>query len=106
VQYTIVANKEIAALNRAQLQFPLVVRKWQPGDAFYPLGMQQRKKLSDFLIDNKIPVPLKAQVWVVTSGGKIVWILGHRIDHRFKVTTSTQQVYEMRLKTISGQSEG
>lgn len=97
-QYTIVANKEVAALNRAQLQFPLVVRKWQRGDVFYPLGMQQRKKLSDFLIDHRIPVPLKAQVWVVTSGGKIVWVLGHRIDDRFKVTTRTQQVYEIRLK--------
>ncbi len=104
-QYTIVANKEVAALNRAQLKFPLVVRKWQPGDVFYPLGMRQRKKLSDFLIDKKIPVPLKAQVWVVTSGGKIVWILGHRIDDRFKVTASTQQVYEIRLKTIPGQAE-
>jgi tRNA(Ile)-lysidine synthase len=105
-QYTIVAKKEVAALNRAQLKFPLVVRKWQPGDVFYPLGMQHRKKLSDFLIDNKIPVPLKAQVWVVTSSDKIVWILGHRIDDRFKITASTQQVYEMMLKTIPGQDEG
>jgi tRNA(Ile)-lysidine synthase len=101
-QYTIVANKEVAALNKARLKFPLVVRKWQPGDVFYPLGMQQQKKLSDFLIDNKIPVPLKAQVWVATSGGKIVWILGHRIDDRFKVTAHTEQVYEIRLKTPLG----
>jgi tRNA(Ile)-lysidine synthase len=101
-QYTIVASKEVAALNKAHLKFPLVVRKWQPGDAFYPLGMQQQKKLSDFLIDSKIPVPLKAQVWVVTSGGKIVWILGHRIDDRFKVTAHTEQVYEIRIKTTLG----
>jgi tRNA(Ile)-lysidine synthase len=104
--YTIVTNKKVAALNRAQLRFPLVVRKWQPGDAFYPLGMPKRKKLSDFLIDNKVPVPLKAQVWVVTSSGTIVWVVGHRIDDRFKVTANTQQVYEMRLKTDSGNAEG
>ncbi len=97
-QYEIVAHKEVAALNGAQLKFPLVIRKWQPGDTFYPLGMQQRKKLSDFLIDNKVPVPSKAQVWVVTSDGQIVWVMGYRIDDRFKVATSTQQVYEMRLK--------
>ncbi len=101
-QYTIMANKEVAALNKARLRFPLVVRKWQPGDVFYPLGMQQRKKLSDFLIDNKVPIPLKAQVWVVTSGGQIVWILGYRIDDRFKVTANTEQVYEIRLKTAPG----
>jgi tRNA(Ile)-lysidine synthase len=101
-QYTIVANKEVAALDRAQLRFPLVVRKWQSGDVFYPLGMQKRKKLSDFLIDNKVPVPLKEQVWVVTSSGKIVWILGYRIDDRFKVTVSTALVYEIQIKTLLG----
>ncbi len=101
-QYQLVADKAVAALDQAKLQFPLVVRRWQPGDAFYPLGMQQRKKLSDFLIDNKVPRPLKAQVWVVTSGGAIVWVIGYRIDNRFKVTDSTQQVYEIRLKLASG----
>ena len=104
-QYTIVANKEVAALNKAHLRFPLVVRKWRPGDIFYPLGMQQRKKLSDFLIDNKIPVPLKEQVWVLTSGDEIVWVLGHRIDDRFKITACTEQVYEMRIKTTLHQEE-
>jgi tRNA(Ile)-lysidine synthase len=103
-QYAIMANEEVAALDRSLLRFPLVVRKWQPGDVFYPLGMQQRKKLSDFLIDNKVPVPLKAQVWVVTSSNQIVWVIGHRIDDRFKVTASTQQVYEIRLKRTPGKS--
>ena len=103
-QYTIVNNKEIAALNRARLEFPLIVRKWQSGDVFYPLGMQQRKKVSDFFIDNKVPVPLKAQTWVVTSNGKIVWILGYRIDDRFKITADTQQVYEIRSKIFSEQA--
>jgi tRNA(Ile)-lysidine synthase len=45
-------------------------------------------------------------VWVVTSSGTIVWVVGHRIDDRFKVTANTQQVYEMRLKTDSGNAEG
>ena len=100
-QYTIVANNNVAALDRAQLRFPLVVRKWQPGDAFYPLGMQRQKKLSDFFIDNKISRPHKAQTWVVTSGGEIVWVMGYRIDNRFRVTDSTNQVYEMQIKPNS-----
>lgn len=97
-QYTIVANKKVAALDFAQLSFPLIVRKWQPGDTFYPLGMQQRKKLSDFFIDHKIPRPLKAQTWVVTSKGTVVWVMGYRIDNRFKVTDRTERVYEICLE--------
>ena len=103
-QYTIVANKAVAALDWASLKFPLLVRKWKPGDAFYPLGMQKRKKMSDFLIDNKVPVPSKKQVLVVTSNSQIVWVLGHRIDDRFKVTARTQQVYEIRLKMAPAQA--
>ncbi|MEL6413058.1 MAG: tRNA lysidine(34) synthetase TilS, partial [Bacteroidota bacterium] len=86
----------VAALDWAQLQFPLTVRLWQPGDVFFPLGMQHRKKLSDFLIDQKVPRPYKAQVWVVTSEGKIVWVVGHRIDDRFKLTAATQQAYVIK----------
>ena len=102
-QYTVVAHKEVAALDSAQLKFPLTIRRWQPGDAFYPLGMQQRKKLSDFLIDNKVPIPIKERVWVVTSKDNIVWIIGHRIDDRFKITAHTQQVYEIQFKPLPGQ---
>lgn len=96
-QYQLVADKSVAALDQAQLHFPLTIRKWQSGDSFYPLGMQQRKKLSDFLIDNKVPRPLKAQAWVVTSQREIVWVVGYRIDDRFKITDRTEQVYELRL---------
>ncbi|MEL6358926.1 MAG: tRNA lysidine(34) synthetase TilS, partial [Bacteroidota bacterium] len=99
-QYRLVADKTIAALDQAQLHFPLTVRRWQPGDVFYPLGMQQSKKLSDFLIDSKVPRPLKAQIWVVTSQEEIVWVVGHRIDDRFKVTDRTKQVYELRLSPL------
>lgn len=98
-QYQLKADQLVAALDRAQLHFPLTVRQWQPGDFFYPLGMQQSKKLSDFLIDNKVPRPLKAQVWVVTSQEKIAWVVGHRIDDRFKITDRTEQIYELRLSS-------
>lgn len=96
-QYQLKADQSVAALDQAQLHFPLTVRRWQPGDFFYPLGMQQRKKLSDFLIDNKVPRPLKTRVWVVASQNEIVWVIGHQIDDRFKITDRTEQVYELRL---------
>lgn len=96
-QYHFVADSQVAALDVAKLQFPLVVRPWQPGDFFYPLGMQKRKKLSNFLIDCKVPVLVKEKVTVLVSGNDIVWVVGYRIDDRFKITEATEQVCEIRL---------
>jgi tRNA(Ile)-lysidine synthase len=90
--FKISPSSEIAALDAGQLQFPLKLRKWKEGDWFCPLGMNQKKKLSDFLIDEKVPLNLKPQVWVLTSNGSIAWIVGHRIDNRFKVTDKTKEV--------------
>lgn len=96
-QYTIIPDSNVAALDLALLRFPLTIRKWQPGDYFYPLGMQQRKKLSDFLVDCKVPRPLKGGIYVMLSGDALIWVMGYRIDDRFKVTATTQMVYEVRL---------
>ncbi len=75
------------------LQFPLKLRTWQEGDYFVPLGMQGKKKLSDFMIDTKIPLNLKQQQEVVLSGEDIVWVVGKRIDDRYKVTHRTNQIF-------------
>ncbi|MEM7383130.1 MAG: tRNA lysidine(34) synthetase TilS [Bacteroidota bacterium] len=96
-QYTIIPDGDVAALDLALLRFPLTIRKWQPGDYFYPLGMRQRKKLSDFLVDCKVPMPLKGDIYVMLSGDELVWVMGYRIDGRFSITTNTQMVYEARL---------
>ena len=97
VQYTLIADGSVAALDLALLRFPLTIRKWQRGDFFYPLGMQQRKKLSDFLVDCKAPRPLKERIHVMLAGGELVWVMGYRIDDRFKITHTTKTVYEARL---------
>lgn len=96
-KYRIAPQATVAALDLRHLTFPLTLRKWCPGDFFYPLGMQQRKKLSNFLIDLKIPMHVKEHVYVVTSSDKIAWVMGYRIDDRFKITARTQAVYELRL---------
>jgi tRNA(Ile)-lysidine synthase len=84
-------NPEHALLDLDCLEFPLKVRSWQEGDRFNPLGMSTEKKISDFLIDNKIPLPLKKEVKVLVSGNRIAWVVGMRIADWAKVGPVTQK---------------
>lgn len=86
-----------AWLDYDQVSFPLILRKWESGDYFFPLGMGQSKKLSDFFIDNKFNLFDKQACWILTSGEKIVWIIGHRIDHRFRITEATERILEIKV---------
>ena len=88
----------MACLDLDEIQFPLIIRRWMHGDYFYPLGMEQIKKLSDFFVDEKVPVPEKEGAWIMASGKKIVWIMGYRIDHRFRITPSTSRVLRLRFQ--------
>ena len=96
--YVISSNKKIAALDAAKLKFPLLVRYYEEGDSFYPLGMNGSKNLSDFFIDIKMPVIDKPQQQVVVSGSEIVWVVGQRVDNRYKVTSSTKEIFEIQIK--------
>lgn len=88
-------NKNIVFLDFEKLEFPLTIRKWKHGDRFQPLGMKHKKKLSDFMIDEKIPLNLKEQVLALISGDNLVWIIGHRIDDRYKITRQTRKAYKI-----------
>ena len=77
-----------------KLEFPLVLRKWNVGDRFVPFGMKGSKKISDFLIDEKVPRPEKDDVFVLESGGEICWVVGLRTDDRFRIEQAdTQSLY-------------
>ena len=81
-----------------KLKFPLKIRKWKEGDYFYPLGSRFKKKLSDFFIDRKFTRFEKEENYLLCSSNDIVWIMGHQIDNRFKITPKTKNVYMMEIK--------
>jgi len=87
----------IAWLDLDTLEFPLMIRRWETGDYFMPLGMNNMKKLSDFFINNKVSLPEKENTWLLVSGNKIAWIIGKRIDNRFKISPETSRVLEIRF---------
>ena len=98
VDFAFPDKHSIATFDADKLIFPLKLRKWREGDSFIPLGMQGRKKLSDFFIDNKINRFEKDRIWLLLSGGQIIWIIGHRIDDRYKISPETKNVFEVILK--------
>lgn len=85
-------DPRIACLDLDLLEFPLILRHWEKGDYFQPFGMKGMKKISDYLIDQKVSRPDKENTWLLASGKKIIWVVGHRIDDRFRVRENTRQV--------------
>ena len=75
----------------------MTLRKWQVGDKFQPLGMNNFKKLNDFFIDEKYSLVEKQNQWILCSKDDIVWIVGKRIDDRYKIDTHTKKVYIAKL---------
>jgi tRNA(Ile)-lysidine synthase len=82
-----------------RITFPLLLRPKKTGDYFYPLGTNsKKKKVSKYLIEQKIPLHEKELVWVLESDKKIIWVIGMRADDRFKVSAATKRTLSFKLK--------
>jgi tRNA(Ile)-lysidine synthase len=93
-----------AILDHAALRPPLVVRTWQPGDRFHPMGAPGTMKLHDFFINEKVPRHERRRVPIVADAQGIVWVVGHRIDERFRVSERTRVILSLSAAPASKES--
>ena len=97
-EFIIDKSPDVAQLDFDKLRFPLALRHWRHGDRFHPLGMKGSKLLSDFFVDQKFTEYQKQNVWLLVSAdGDILWVVGYRMDDRFKIVNNTKTVFECRL---------
>jgi tRNA(Ile)-lysidine synthase len=93
--FSISASRSVACLNAEKLLFPLLLRHPRKGDSFIPFGMHGRKLISDYCTDIKLNALEKEALWLLCSGKDIVWVIGERIDNRFRVDDSTKRIYRL-----------
>jgi len=93
--FVIDQNSNVAMIDSDKVVFPLILRAWEHGDIFQPLGMKNKKLVSDFLINNKVSLFDKENVKVLTSNNQIIWAVGMRIDNRFAITESTKSILKI-----------
>lgn len=90
----------VALIDADKLTYPLTLRRWCEGDSFIPLGMEGHKKVSDFLIDEKVSMPEKGRQFILMSGEDIVWLIGRRIDDRFKIDDESENILKITKEIL------
>ena len=98
--FVIDKSSDVALLDADKIHFPLTLRHWRHGDRFHPLGMKGSKLLSDFFVDQKFTEAQKQSVFLLVSAeNEILWVVGYRIDDRFKITNATKSIFVCRLES-------
>lgn len=94
-----VSSQEVC-LDAGTISWPMWIRFWKEGDRFRPLGLGGSKKLQDYFTDCKVPRAMRHRIPLLCDGEKICWVVGHRLDERVKVTSSTQEVLVVEIRSI------
>jgi tRNA(Ile)-lysidine synthase len=90
------ADANTIFVDEEKLTWPLKLRRWREGDWFYPFGMTGKKKVGKFFKDEKFSITDKSNAWLLCSGDDIVWIIGKRMDDRFKITDTTKHILQIK----------
>jgi len=90
-------DKNTISIDYNKVEFPLILRKWQKGDFFFPIGLNGKKKVSKFFKDEKLSLTDKENIWLLCSKNDIVWVVGKRLDDRCKVTKSTSKILKINF---------
>ena len=88
-------NKNIGLFDLSNINFPLTLRKWEYGDFMKPLGTNGKKKISDILIDKKVSIVEKENIYVILSNNEIIWLIGYCISDKYKLNSITQNVLKI-----------
>lgn len=94
-------SNNIVYLDADKFKYPLILRQWKDGDYFYPIGMQGKKKLSKYFKDEKLSLVEKENTWVLCSEEDIIWIIGKRLDNRFRATKTTANCKKITFKNAN-----
>jgi tRNA(Ile)-lysidine synthase len=97
-EFVVSKERHKVQFDASLITFPLVLRRWQSGDSFVPFGMKNKKKVSDFFIDEKLTRFEKESCWLLTSANEIMWIVGYRTDNRFRINGQTTEILEIVIK--------
>lgn len=97
-EYKIVRRRDTICCDADKLTGDIAIRRWQRGDWFIPFGMRGRKLVSDYMTDHKFSLDQKEAQWLMTAGGKVVWLIGERADNRFRIDENTKRVIEISIE--------
>ncbi|MCL4536460.1 MAG: tRNA lysidine(34) synthetase TilS [Nitrospirae bacterium] len=92
--------QKCAVIDADKVHFPLIIRGRLHGDFFYPMGFGKRKKLQDYFVDEKIPRDERDAVPLLVCGNNIVWVIGYRLDERYRVDKDTERVLKFEIKPL------
>jgi tRNA(Ile)-lysidine synthase len=92
------SDRETEIIDANKINQTMILRPWEPGDRFQPLGMSGHKKVSDFLIDIKMDRFSKQEQFVLADKEEVLWVCGQRISDRVKVTPETTDYAELSFR--------